>query len=261
MLEIVLFSSIAGIVGTGLGGVVGLVFGRKSEATVSFLLSLAGGVMLSIVFFELIPEAIELSGPMTAVFSIILGVGCVWLLNYALDRMTDSRATHVHPEELRHQEELLTPSTNRQGMLRSGFVMFAAIALHNLPEGVAIGSGGAHDATMGIMLAAMIMIHNIPEGISIAVPLIEGGMQRGKAVALTALSGTPTLLGGLIGAFIGGIGDIFVAISLALAGGAMLYVTFCEILPQAILLDHTRRPALFTVTGVLFGLILVYALS
>lgn len=146
-------------------------------------------------------------------------------------------------------------------MLKSGLLMFTAIALHNLPEGMAIGSGAAHNDKMGLMLAVLIALHNIPEGISIGVPLIEGGMNRAKAVFLTAVSGFPTFIGGWIGARLGNIGESFIAASLAFAGGAMLYVTFCEILPQSTLLNHTRRPAVFAVAGVLFGLIIVRALS
>lgn len=260
MIEILLLSAGAGIIGTGIGGIVGLIFGKKSDAVVSYLLSFAAGVMLSIVFFDLIPESLSISNVIVAALSIIGGVVCVWALNMVIDIITNEREIHVTPGELRHQESLV--SNNRTAsMLKSGLLMFAAIALHNLPEGMAIGSGNAHSGEMGMTLAILIALHNIPEGISIAVPLIEGGMNRAKAVLLTALSGAPTFLGGLIGALLGGISDIFIAISLGFAGGAMLYVTFCEILPQSTLLNHTRRPAVFSVVGVLFGMILVNVMS
>ena len=138
--------------------------------------------------------------------------------------------------------------------------MVLAVTLHNLPEGMAIGSGASHDAQMGLTLAVLIALHNIPEGMSIGVPLIAGGMAKWKAVLLTALSGAPTLVGGALGAYLGSGGDALVAISLALAAGAMLYVTYCEILPQVILLNQERGPAVFTIMGIILGLLMVHAL-
>lgn len=260
MLKILLLSAGAGILGTGTGGAIGLIFGKRSAATVSCLLSFAAGVMLSIVFFDLIPDAVALSSVLFASAFIIAGVIGIWALNIVIDIAANTRSIHIRPGELRHEEEFASKS-RFDSMLKSGLLMFSAIALHNLPEGIAIGSGGIYEESMGLMLTVLIAVHNIPEGISICVPLIEGGMSRTKAVLLTAVSGAPTLLGGFIGILLGRINEGFLAASLAFAGGAMLYVTFCEILPQSTLLSHTRRPALFSVAGVLFGLMAVSLLS
>lgn len=255
MFQTLLFACGAGVLGTGLGGIIGIFFRHSPKAVVSYLLAFASGVMVSIVCFDLVPEALELAGIFQVALCILLGVLAVRLLNSAIDRLTNSRETHIQLEELRHQSQMLS-NEGRQDMLRSGLVMFAAIALHNLPEGMAIGSGASHDAGMGLSLAILIALHNIPEGMSIGVPLIEGGVAPLKAVLITALSGLPTLVGGWIGAMLGNGGDALVSLSLALAAGAMLYVTYCEILPQVILLNRGRRPALFTIVGILFGLIL-----
>jgi len=246
MFQALFLSAAAGIVGTGAGGLAGLFFRDKSRTTVSSLLSFAAGVMLSIVFFDLIPEAERIFGLIPTVFSVIAGVLAVWALNWPIDRLT--RRTGAGTTN--------ASSEAKGSMLRSGLVIFAAIALHNFPEGMAIGSGGAYSSRMGIVLAILIALHDIPEGISVGVPLMEGGMPKGRAVFLTALSGTPTLLGGLAGGLIGSAGDGYVAASLGIAGGAMLYVTFCEILPQAILMDRSSLPPSFAVIGVLFGLII-----
>ncbi|MGL4344620.1 MAG: ZIP family metal transporter [Cellulosilyticaceae bacterium] len=260
MFKTLLVASAAGIIGTGIGGIIGMLFGKSSKKTLSSLLSFASGVMLSIVCFDLIPEALSLSSILVTCVAIFLGILVVQWLNTLIDHITHSEETHVELEDLRHQQDLLS-STHEKSMLRSGLIMFAAIALHNLPEGMAIGSATSHDATMGLTLAFLIALHNIPEGMSIGVPLIEGGMKKWKALTLTALSGAPTLIGGLIGAVFGAAGDLTVAISLALAAGAMLYVTFCEVLPQAILLHHGRRPALFAISGIVFGLLCVNLLA
>ncbi|MHC1748623.1 MAG: ZIP family metal transporter [Cellulosilyticaceae bacterium] len=256
MLKTLLIASAAGIIGTGFGGIIGILFSHSSKKTLSSLLSFASGVMLSIVCFELIPESLSLSSVFLTSVSIFLGILVIQWLNTFIDHMTHSEETHVQLEDLRHQNELLS-SSHKKSMLRSGIIMFSAIALHNLPEGMAIGSATSHDMNMGLTLAFLIALHNIPEGMSIGVPLIEGGMNKWKAVALTSLSGAPTLVGGLIGALLGGAGDIPIAISLGLAAGAMLYVTFCEVLPQSILLHRGRRPALFAILGIVLGFISV----
>ena len=93
---------------------------------------------------------------------------------------------------------------------------------------------------------------------AISVPLINGGVQRRKAILITALSGTPTIIGALLGYFIGDIGALGLAVSLSFASGAMLYVTFGEIIPQSILMYRSKLPAFFVIIGMMLGLIIIY---
>jgi len=141
--------------------------------------------------------------------------------------------------------------------------MACAIALHNVPEGMTIGASYAsNDGVMGsaaLVLAILIGLHNIPEGMAVSVPLISGGMGKGKAVLITALSGVPTILGALLGYLLGDIGAVGLAMSLGFASGAMLYVVFGEILPQAILMYHSKLPAFSAIIGILAGLLIIYA--
>ena len=109
-----------------------------------------------------------------------------------------------------------------------------------------------------LILAILIGLHNIPEGMAVSVPLISGGMHKGKAVLITALSGIPTMIGALLGFLLGEIGAVGLAISLGFASGAMLYVVFGEILPQAILMYHSKLPAFSTIGGILIGLLVIF---
>jgi len=104
----------------------------------------------------------------------------------------------------------------------------------------------------------LIGLHNIPEGMAVSVPLISGGMNRGKAVLITALSGLPTVIGALLGYWLGEIGALGLTLSLGFASGAMLYVVFGEILPQAILMYHSKLPAFAAIFGMLVGLFIIY---
>ena len=105
----------------------------------------------------------------------------------------------------------------------------------------------------------LIGLHNIPEGMAVSVPLISGGMGKAKAVLMTALSGLPTIIGALLGFVIGELGAMGLAMSLGFASGAMLYVVFGEILPQAILMYHSKLPAFSAITGILVGLFIIFA--
>lgn len=277
---VVLITAIAGIGGTGIGGLVGALFNRNSEKTVSLLLSFAGGVMLSVVCFDLLQNAIEQnSGSISHVFLVIgmtfFGYGIIYLLNYLIDRSTNHEISHIdqnHPKtadqlsELIHSDHYEEHKKQRtvSSLLIGGMVMACAIALHNLPEGMVIGSSYARDGvsgftfTSGMALSIVIGLHNIPEGMSVSVPLIAGGVKKAKAVLITAVTGAPTVLGAMLGYSLGTLGPLSLALSLSFASGAMLYVVFGELLPEAILMWKSKAPALGILVGLAVGMVIIY---
>ena len=262
--QMILFSAIAGIIGTGMGGMVSVIFFKKSSETITcWMLSFAGGVMTSIVCFGLVPEAFQLNGIMVTLSGLILGIVIIMGLSRIVDKITNLKEEelkiHQTHEGLYHESQIIRgpvrSKTSSAQMLRSGILMLLAIGLHNIPEGLAIGAGGSHDFHLGALLALMIALHNIPEGMAIASPLLAGGVNRRKVIFLTALSGAPTLLGGLGGLLIGRISDMAIALSLAGAGGAMLYIVFGEIIPQSIVMTKNRAASIVTLFGIIVGLI------
>ena len=272
---LIFVTAIAGIGGTGLGGLVGALLQKDSKRTVSLLLSFAGGVMLSVVCFDLIVEAVNTGmGVGTAVFAVAMGVIIIYLLNYIIDKNTNHEVPHIdenHPktaddlDELIHSDHYSVHIANKDGKLSlmiAGIVMASAIALHNVPEGMTIGASYAsNDGVMGssaLVLAVLIGLHNIPEGMAVSVPLISGGMGKLKAVLMTALSGLPTIIGALLGFVIGELGALGLALSLGFASGAMLYVVFGEILPQAYLMYHSKLPAFSAIAGILVGMLIIF---
>ncbi|MGN0631687.1 MAG: ZIP family metal transporter, partial [Ruminococcus sp.] len=96
-------------------------------------------------------------------------------------------------------------------------------------------------------------------GMSVSVPLIAGGMSKTKAVLLTAITGAPTIIGAIIGYSLGSLGPVSLALSLSFASGAMLYVVFGELLPEAILMWRSKLPALGMLIGLLAGMVMIYA--
>ena len=273
---LILTTALAGVGGTGLGGLVGAMLQKDSKRTVSLLLSLAGGVMLSVVCFDLVTEAIETNmGIWTVVGAISIGVAVTYFLNYLIDRKTNPEVPHIdenHPktaddlDELIHSDHLehhYAQHDNKLSLFVAGLVMACAIALHNVPEGMTIGASYAgNEGVMGraaLVLAVIIGLHNIPEGMAVSVPLISGGMPKWKAVLITAASGIPTILGALLGYLLGEIGPLGLTLSLGFASGAMLYVVFGEILPQAIIMYRSKLPAFSAIAGILAGILIIYA--
>jgi len=253
-----LFSAGAGILGMGVGGLLSALLLKQASANViCWLLSFAAGIMISIVCFGMLPEAIELSGVTASIAGLILGIVLILLLNKLIDKITkisdDSMKVHSTHEELYHQKEVIN---NRSKMLRSGIIMIIAISLHNIPEGIAIGAGGTYDFSLGALITLMVTLHNLPEGMAIAAPLLAGGLSRWKAVLWTTASGAPTVLGGLLGLLIGNVSHFAIAISLAAAGGAMLYVVFGEIIPQSVVMTKSRIAPLITLFGMVVGLLI-----
>ncbi|MCL2805800.1 MAG: ZIP family metal transporter [Treponema sp.] len=251
----ILFSAIAGICGMGLGSLISAMLIKKtSENMICWLLSFAAGVMISIVCFGLVPKSFELAGFIVSVSGLVLGIVVIMGLNYIVDKITaTSLKIHITHEELYHESQLIHNPAGR--FLRSGIMMLLAIALHNVPEGIAIGAGGSHSFQLGALLAFMIAVHNIPEGMAIAAPLLAGGIKKWKVVLLTSLAGATTLLGGFIGILIGSISDFAIALSLSTAGGAMLYIVFGEIMPQSVIMTKNRTASIVTLFGVIIGLI------
>ena len=273
-------TAIAGVGGTGLGGAVACLFRKDSDKTVSLLLSFAAGVMTAVVCFDLLSEALHAEGESPSVWLVVCGVTAgftlIALLNALIDRTTNHEVAHIdenHPrtsdslEELTHANHLQEHREGRQprsGLFLAGLVMAAAIALHNVPEGMVIGASFAITADQllsnrgGMIMALVIGLHNIPEGMAVAVPLISGGMSKPRSVGVTALSGAPTILGALMGFLIGAISPTALVISLSFASGAMLYVVFGELLPESILMWKSKLPAALAVLGMLTGLLIIY---
>ena len=280
ILWVVILTALAGVGGTGLGGVAGALLQRDSKRVVSLLLSFAGGVMLAVVCFDLIPGAIHPENSpkdmnlLWVLAGILFGFVVVYLLNHCIDRSTNHEVAHIdadHPktaddlDELIHSDHLMAHREEGNHLFTAGVVMAAAIALHNLPEGMVIGASFASSAASanafsgsGLLMAIIIGLHNIPEGMAVVVPLVSGGMKKGSAVLITAASGAPTIIGALLGYWIGVVGPLGLCLSLSCASGAMLYVVLGELLPEAILMWRSKLPAFATAGGILVGLLLMY---
>ena len=242
-LEITLLGLAAGMVGTGTGGLMTIFWSRPSRRFMGIALGFSAGVMLSIIFRELLEEALTVGGPLVAILGLSGGLMVFWLL--------DNLTPHNHLQNHLHITE-----KKYAGYLKKGMLIAAGIALHNFPEGLAIGAGFTASPAIGITLVLLIAIHNIPEGIAIAVPLSYGGSRKLQVLAVTALAGAPMGVGAFVGALFGRVSTIVLALSLGFAAGAMLYIVCDELIPAAYQVGGNHFPILGISLGVFLGLLL-----
>lgn len=276
---VILITAVAGVGGTGLGGLVGALVHRDSEKFVSLLLSFAGGVMLAVVCFDLLLDAISQpdSHVLLVCAMVLVGYGVIFLLNHWIDQATDHEVAHIdkdHPKTADQLSELIHSDhyaehkkvNTPRSLFIGGTVMALAIALHNLPEGMVIGASYAQDGTTaglsltgGLTMAIVIGLHNIPEGMSVSVPLIAGGMRKWVAVLGTAATGIPTILGAMLGYSLGAASPLSMILSLSFASGAMLYVVLGELMPESILMWRSKAPAFGMLIGILAGILIIFS--
>lgn len=230
-----------GTFGTTLGGIIGIKFKNPSKKFLSFILSFASGLMTAILSFDLIPEALKISSIPNAVIGILLGIICMIACNVIVDK----------------KFKIPTTTDTQKNLLRTGIITSIGLALHNFPEGLAIGSGFGASITLGYSLAVAICIHDIPEGISMAVPMKNGGMNPSKVLFYVILSGITTGVGAFVGKIIGGISDNVISICLTFAAGAMLYIVSGELIPESNSLYKGKFPTLGNIIGFILGLIAV----
>ena len=252
LLFIILLTLLTGVGGLALGGLLAALLKRESPRGTSLLLSFTAGLMLCIVSFDMVPEAVEMTTRLYVVpLCLVLGFLATYLLNCWIDRSA-------------HHEDAGNPhhcACGHHDLHTAGIVLAAAVALHNLPVGLAIGTTVAAQGICyaSVLAAVTIGLHNIPEGMSIAIPLLHDGSRAAGAVGVAALSGIPTVIGAALGYYVGLRNETALAAALGLAGGAMLYVVFFELLPEAYRQWRSKWAILSTVLGFALGVLLIFS--
>lgn len=231
---------------TLLGALVIFAPNHKNETLVTISLGFAAGVMISVSFTDLFPNAESLfqavSGPKLGV---LISVGCLLggiLLAAGLDKLVP------------HQEyDEATGEAPHQNLFRVGFVSMLAIGLHNFPEGIATFMAGYENMTLGLSIAIAIALHNIPEGISVAMPIYFATGSRKKAFYYTFLSGVAEPIGALLAFLVlkPFISDALLGAMFGIVAGIMLYISIEELIPSSRQYGHDRQALIATFAGIL----------
>jgi ZIP family zinc transporter len=262
-----LLSLIAGM-GTGLGGLI-VIIRKPGPRLYGFLMGIAAGVMITLSFLDLVNQALELQGFLTA--TIGFGAGAVFML------VLDVTVPHIRfgEEEIPHLDKAnVTEAANSQrrgrrrfgqlrhggsidqGLLNSGILIAIGITIHNIPEGIAVGASYMHTPSFGIFIAIAILLHNIPEGIATALPLCTSGICRWDSFRVAFLSGLAEPLGALAAALFLTSFQSLIPAALAFAGGVMVFITLDELIPAAREHGHHHSTAIGIIVGAIFVFLL-----
>lgn len=228
-----LIGLITGIIGTFGGGILVILLKKIREEFLTFILGVSAGVMTVVVFLDLIPEALQLGNITTTLSGMLAGVVLIGLFDY------------IFPHE--HYSGKADNS-----YYKSGILLAVGIALHNIPEGLAIGAGYSADSSLGLGLAIIIGIHNCPEGMAVATSLCLAGMSSWQTILITIFAGMPMGIGAFLGSYLGTISQYFLSLSLGFAAGAMLFITFDDLIPSA----HQKNTGKLAIMGILLGVFL-----
>ena len=207
---------------TVFGALVGFIFKKLSHKFSDIIISFAAGVMLAAAVLGLILPSVEYGGKfglLYAVSGIFVGAICLNLI--------DRLVPHMH--KIIGIDNESHPSANLSKVL----LFVTAIAIHNLPEGIAAGVGfGSGDTSQALLIAGGIALQNVPEGMVIIGPMLAAGASPRKAFILAMLTGIVEVVGTFIGYFAVNISQIILPFALAFAGGTMLYVISDEMIPE-----------------------------
>ena len=249
-MEIVLLTALGVGGATVIGAVLGFFFKNISHKFSDIVLSFAAGVMLCAAVLGLIVPSLEYGEgiwafPMTA-FGIFCGALCLNVL--------DKLVPHLH--RLSGVDQESHPADTQK--LNKVLLFVLAIAIHNLPEGIAAGVGfGTGNNDEALIIAAGIALQNIPEGMVIIGPMLAAGMRPGRTFVIALLTGVVEVLGTLLGFFAVSISAAVLPFALAFAGGTMLYVISDEMIPET----HTHGSQRGATYALLAGFCLMLAMS
>lgn len=269
LLNILLLSLMASL-GTGLGGLIAIIR-RPGRRSYGLLMGITAGVMICLSFLELVNQAWELAGWLTA--TVGFGAGAIFMF------LLDHFAPHIRfgEKEIPGNQDRIDsetsagtyPGRHRFGQLRrrnqnldlklvnTGLLLAVGITIHNLPEGIAVGAGYLHNPQFGLFVAAAILLHNIPEGIATALPLCKGGVCRWDAFKVAFISGFAEPVGALLASLFLVSFQNLIPGALAFAGGVMVFITLDELIPTAREYGHEH----YTAIGIILGSLFVFILS
>ncbi|NLI93409.1 MAG: ZIP family metal transporter [Peptococcaceae bacterium] len=228
-LYLLYISTIAGLATTA-GCLLVLLMGNPPERLLASLLAGAGGVMLAVVLIDLIPLALSYKQASQFLSGFLLGV----IFMAGADRILKKGPPGI-------------PGNRRGRLKRIGILIASGIALHDIPEGMAIAVGQESGSHLGMLIAIGIALHNLPEGMATATPLLMAGIRKDKILALTLGIAFFTPLGAILGKLALGAVHSSLCFFVSLAAGAMTFLVLAELWP----ISREKHPHWALLGGVL----------
>jgi Predicted divalent heavy-metal cations transporter len=215
------------------GASLGVIVKKPSNRFLGGIIGFAGGLMLSVVVFDLIPEAIIKWNFFGTLIFCIIGIIVIAIVDNKINLDNVNKHTKV------------------------AFMAALGLMIHNFPEGIIMGCGFAAGGTLGMKMALIIAIHDIPEGIAVSAPLMASSVKVSKILFYAFITAFPTAIGTWVGAYIANISMNILGACLSFASGIMLYVVCGEMLPESSKLWDGITSTIGVLTGIIVGLAIV----
>lgn len=259
--------SILSIIFAFLGLIFGALFAiftqNKMEKYAEYAESLASGFMLAVVFFDLIPNAVEKAKFLTVFLGICAGIAVILLISkislgkvlpktpsFGLADKSKENLSNNFDNAVAIDSKGTKASTTSSVKIFRNLTTAFAVALHNIPEGIALGALDGQEIL--ISTAILIAVHNIPEGMAMSFPLAKIDIKWYKILFFAFVTGACTVLGWGIGILVAGISDEFIGFLLAISSGAMLQIVFGEMMEES----KSKNSGNLTLIGILIGMII-----
>jgi len=222
-MQLVLLTALGVGGATVIGAIIGFIFKNISHKFSDIVLAFAAGIMLSAAILGLIIPSLEVGGRWALLITVVgIFVGAICM------KLIDKLVPHLH----KLSERDIEPH-QRNSSIDKVILFVLAIAIHNLPEGIAAGVGfGSGNTSEALLIAGGIALQNIPEGMVIIGPMLATGMRPRKTFIIAALTGAVEVVGTLIGYLAVSVASFILPFALSFAGGTMIYVISDEMIPE-----------------------------
>ena len=231
---IVMFSGVIALIGTMIGALLGVTMKKPSKRVLGNIIGFASGLMLSIVVFELIPEATSKTGFFRTLLFLVLGIIIVVIIDTISNYSSNVNFKYT----------------------KVAFMVAVGIMIHNFPEGLIMGFGFVNGESLGLKMSVIIAIHDVPEGLAVAAPLMLSGIKNTRILFYAFLTALPTAIGAWLGIYVGSISTNILGDALAFASGVMLYVIYGEMIPESKRLWPGTTSTIGMLLGIIAGLIM-----
>lgn len=237
--SIILLAFIAEGMGVLIGIVLYYLFNIKSQRLIGMLFGITSGIMISMICFDVLPHATEAGENGLMVIGVMIGI----LIGLFLEDLTSLLGSGI--------------KGNKSKQMHTGLMLLLGIAIHNVPEGIAMGTLGVTSPETIMQFAFVICIHSIPEAIAIAIPLKAARTPSQIVWSIPLVLGCIMGIGGGIGFMMSQIASNFITLILGLAAGIILYIVCEELIPESRKIWNGRMTTVATIIGIILGMLLV----
>lgn len=235
-------AGIIGLMAEGLGVTIGmlllLLLNFKSKRLQGMMMGLTAGLMIAIISFDILPEAFAQSGVLITLVGLILGL----VVGLSLENIAGNLSNNIYKQNSKN--------------IKTGIVLTVAVALHSIPEGIALGTLLAIAPQTGMRVALVVALHSIPEGMAIAIPLKIGRINKNILYFICITLGVLMGSGVIVGYVMSALSPILVTLAMGFAAGVILYIVCEELMPESKEIWNGRLTTVAAVIGVIIGIMI-----